>query len=625
MIYILVELNGFRQLKKMDSDFTVKIEDNIKTAFSGDLCKFIEQKSSVFLYSCTPGEYDLSPMFNNIINLFNYLESISDDLLGYNILLDQLPGDFSNEQSGILLHRLFLLPKDASFYIAHELYPVFGSFAEFESEGTFNRLISYSDYKQDNAENIVSLLSKASGMERYLESLAPYVNNEKRGLLYFHGTDSANLSYLSYCIAYLLQGKITDAPWLYITSENSKISNINALISCMNTDFIGIVQDYLTEPELTIWNNRIHLVLDHNRIIFDEDAIILFRIYLKAYSARMAELYLPAVVFILDFHMFDELTLEYIAVVLEDLYLDLNLIPVLFSNEEDLPASFHGFQGKKLGSEGWILDKGEETDQWDNQLPLTIDSPVSFYHSSMLLQQKKGVFSGIEATHRFLNDMGHASKHFLMIYSLFYDLCTKEQLISYLSVDQSDKIKNEKLYNDLISNGFIYPDNSAPVFAGINQVVAIEVCSDDLLLIDRITKDIEVNFKGCKLAVFEKIVYIYRKLELYDKEALYLLKTIELLIDSGKTKKTGLFFERISDLQRSAGMKKGKVELRQNICFLKAAIYDNKDNFAADVYLRLGSMEMNDPVLDSERKIACSNYFYAMFKYKKGLDLAKLA
>lgn len=626
MIYILVELNGFRQLKKMNNDFAVEIVDNMKTAFSGDLCKFIEQKNNVFLYSCTPGEYDLSSLFNNTINLYNYLKSISDDLLGYNILLDQLQGDFSKEQSGILLHRLFLLPKDASFYITEELLPFFDSFAEFVTEGIFNRLISYSEYKQDNEENIVSFLSKVSGIERYLESLTPFINNDKHGLLYFHEADPENLSYISYCIAYLLQGKTIDAPWLFITSEKSKIFNINSLINCMNTGFIGIVSNYLSEPELTIWNDRIHLVLDRNRIIFDEDAIILFRIYLKAYSARMAELYLPAIVFIPGSHMFEELTLEYIAIVLEDLYIDLDLIPVLFSNEEDLPASFHGFQSKKISFKGWILDKSEETDQRNNQLPLTIDSPVSFFHSSMLLKHNKGVFPGIEATHRLLDDMGHTSKHFLMIYSLFYDLCGKELLISYLSIDQSDKLKNEKLYNELVFNGFICPDNlSAPVFSEINQVAATEVCSDDLLLIDRITNDIEDNFKGCKLAVFEKIAYIYRKLELFDKETLYLLKTIELLIDSGKTEKTGIFFGRIADSQRSTGIKTSKVELRQNICFLKGAIYDNKDEFATDVYLRLCSVEMNEPALDSERKIACSDYLYAMFKYKKGLDLAKLA
>ncbi|MCK5202019.1 MAG: hypothetical protein KAR21_26880, partial [Spirochaetales bacterium] len=340
----------------------------------------------------------------------------------------------------------------------------------------------------------------------------------------------------------------------------------------------------------------------------------------------MAELYLPAIVFILESHKFEELTLEYIVIVLEDLYIDLDLIPVLFSDEEDLPASFHGFKGKKLNAEGWILDTEGISGQADIQLPVTIDSPVSFYHSSMLLKQNKGIFQGGKATSRFLDDMGHVSKHFLIIYSLFYDLCGKELLISYLSVDQSDKIKNEKLYNDLVSNGFIYPDSmAAPVFPDISKVSASELSTDDSILIDRIANDIADNSRACKLTIFEKIAYIYRKLELYDKEALYLLRTIELLINTGKTEEAGCFFERLADLQRSAGLKTEKIELRQNICFLRAAIYDNKDDFATDVYLRLSSIEMNDPVLDSEKKIACSDYLYAMYKYKKGLDIAKLA
>ena len=626
MIYILIEINGFKQLKNIDSEFAVKIVDNMKAAFSGNLYKFIGQKGSVFFYSFNPGEYDLSFLFDNTKIFFNYLKSIDDDLLGYNILIDQQADDFSIDQSNILLHRLFILQKDASFYIAEELFPYFSSFAEFESEGIFNRLISYNEYKQNTEEDIVVFLSKAPEMDRYLESLTPLINNDRRGLLYYYGTDSANLSFISYCIADMLQGKTIDAPWLFIGSENSKIFNINSMINFMNTDFIGIVADYLSGPELTIWNNNIHLVIDRNRIIFDEDAIILFRIYLKAYSERMAELYLPAIVFIHDTHKFDELTLEYLAVALEDLYMDLNLIPLLFSNKEDIPASFNGIQGKKLKSEGWVPDGEVGPVKRDNKLPTSVDSPVSFFHAAMLFKDNNELYSGLEATYKFLDNMGPASKHFLMIYSLFYDLCEKDLLISYLSIDQSDKLKNEKIYNDLVSNGFVNPDNlAAPVFSEINHIIASEVSADDLILTDKIINDIGNNFTGCKLAVFEKIAHIYQKLKLYDKEALYLLKTIELLIDSGKTEKAGLFFKRIADLQSITGLKNNTVELRQNICFLRAAIYDNKDDFAADVFLRLSSMEIDNPILDSERKIACSDYLYAMYKYKKGLDLAKLA
>lgn len=626
MIYILIELNGFRQLKKIDSDFAAKIEENMQNMFSSDLYRFIGQKGSAFIYSCTPGEYDLTSLFSNCVNLFNFLNSVSDELLGYNILLDELSGDYSEEKTSELLHRLYLLPNDASFYINGQLFPLFESFAEFEATGDYNKFISCNENQRDNEENAVTFLSQVSGMELYLESLTPLINNDNRGLLYFYGKDSTGLSFLSYCITNVLQGKTKDAPWLYLKSENSRILNINSLLNCMDMDFIGIVDKYLTEPELSIWNDRIHLILDRNRIIFNEDAVILFRAYLKAYSARMTELYLPAIVFILESNKFEEVTLDYIAIVLEDLYIDLNLIPVIFSGSEDLPASFNGFKGKKIQSEGWIIDSEKLSGETDNHLPEIIYSPVSFYHSSILFRQNLDVFPGDEGTCRLLKNMGHSSEHFLKIYSLVYDLCGKDLLISYMSVDQSEKLKNNKLYNDLVSNGFIYPGNmAAPVFPELNQVSISELSTDDLRLIDRIAADIAANSKGYKLIVFEKIAYIYRKLKLYDIEESYLIKTIELLINMGKTEDAGRFFERIADIQRVVGLKRSKIELKQNICLLKAAIYDNKDDFATDVYLRLRTGKMSDPVLDSERKIACSDYLYSMYKYKKGLDIAKLA
>lgn len=617
MIYILIELNGFRQLKKIDSNFTEKIVENMRSTLSGDVCRFIEQKNSVFFYGCTPGDHDLSSLFSNSINLFNYLKSNSNNLFGYNILLDQLSGDFTEEQSNLLLHKLFSVQKDESFYITGDLLPFFEAFAEFEPTGNFYKLISYREYKLNDGENVVGFLSKSTGMDQYMEALTPLINSKKKGLLFFHGKDFSGLSYLSFCIADLLQGKTLDAPWLYIKSDNSKISNINSLINCINKDFIRKVADYLTEPELSLWEDHINLVNDSNRIIFDEDAIILFRIYLKAYSRRMAELFLPAIVFILGSHRFEELTLQYIAIVMEDLYRDLDLIPVLFSKDEDLPALFHGFKGNKLESEGWVLN---------TQPLIRMDSPVSFYHSSMLLKNSRGVFQGAEATDIFIKELGHTSKHFLVLFTLFYDLCGKENLITYLSADQFDKLKNEKLYNDLVANGFIYPDSMAePVFPEIKQVLHYKVSSEDKVLIDRIITNIIDKTKGCKLTIFEKISYIYRKLKLHEKEAIYLLKTIELLIDTGKTEKTGLFFERIADLFRIDGLDKNEIELKQHICFLKAAIYDNKDDFAADVYLRLCNMKMTDPVPESERRITCSDYLYAKYEYKKGLDIAKLA
>ncbi len=614
MIYILIELNGFRQLKKIDSSFTDKITEYMKSNFTRDECRFVEQKSSIFVYTCSPGENDIVSVFNNTINIFNYLKSMESNLSGFNILLDQEPGDYSEEIYRKLLNRIFSLQKDESFYISSGVFPLFKTFADFEEEEKFYRLVNFHENKLENEDNIISILSQSTEIDQYMEFLTPLINNDRQGLIFYYGP---GISILSFCFAGLLQGKEKEVPWLYIKPDKSKISQIIPLITCMDDQFIEMVHSYLYEPELSIWKQKIHFVNNANSIIYDEDAIILFRIYLKAYSRRMAELFMPAMVFILDSQNFDDLSLKYISVVLEDLYSELDLVTVMFSEDEDMPASFFGFQGKKVELKTWNIDE-------DGSDP--VDSPVSYYHAKMLQKMGKGSFNGSKATKNVLNNLGHKAKHFLIIYTLIYDLCGKDEIITYLSVDQSDKYKNENLYNELVLSGLIYPDKKAfPIFNDIRKILNYKFNSEDEILINRIIDAVLEQTMTYEVTVFEKIANIFRQLENHSKEALFLLKVVNHLIINGKTEIAGPFFERISVILRSDPLEKSKIELRQNVYFLKAAIFDNKDDFASDVYLRLSKMEIDDPVLNSEKNIVCSEYLFAMYKYKKSLNMAKSA
>jgi hypothetical protein len=617
MIYVLIELNGFRQLKKLDNSFTDEIIEYIKRTFTNDGCSFIEQKNSVFIYSCESGDYDPNSFFNNLINLYNHLKSISDELTGFNILVDQLSGDYTEVISRELLYRIFSLQSDDSLYISSDNLSQFEVFGDFKSDGQFFKLLAYHENTIDTEDNIITVLSQTREMDRILDNLTPLINNERKDLIFYYGDNIPGISILAYCIAELIQGKEKDIPWLYLKPDSSNISNINSLINNMDRRFIEKVPSYLIEPELSLWNEKSHFINRSNNILFEEDALIIFRIYLSAYSRQMSELYLPSLIFILDVHEFNDQSLRNIAVILEDLYLDLDLLPVVFSEEEAFPSSFNGFQGKKLHSEPWQLKED----------PLEfLDSPISFYHS--LILKNKGLVPGAKTnfTRILLSDMGHKSKHLLLIYSLFYEICEKDLIFSFLSSDQTDKYRYENLYNLLIDNGLIYPSGTdAPIFKDINDLASYKFTSEDEVLIDRIVKQIVENPKGCNSTVFEKIAKIYKQLKNYTKEAMFLLDLIDLLIIRGKTAITGSYFERIAELLRMNLSGKSEIELRQSIYLLRAAIFDNKDDFASDVYLRLSRIQSADTVLDSERMLACSEYLFSMYKYKKSLDLAKLA
>ncbi|MDA3939536.1 MAG: hypothetical protein PF693_09530, partial [Spirochaetia bacterium] len=255
-----------------------------------------------------------------------------------------------------------------------------------------------------------------------------------------------------------------------------------------------------------------------------------------------------------------------------------------------------------------------------------IFSPVSFYHFTINNKEEKNLLNGPDSTLKVINELDHNSRRFFILYSLFYNLTGKTEIISYLSTDQNDKYRNESYYIELVNKGLIYPDNSAePVFKDVDKIISYHFSSEDELIIDIIIKDVIDQSKGFKITIFEKIANLYKKLGNLSKEAEYLLNVIDQLIISGKTDIAGPFFERIAFLHRRNIDEKKLIEVRQNIYFLKAAIFDNKDDFATDINLRLNNVEFGNLVLNTERRIVCSEYLFAMYKYKKSLDIAKTA
>ncbi|MCF6335837.1 MAG: hypothetical protein L3J12_08860 [Spirochaetales bacterium] len=380
----------------------------------------------------------------------------------------------------------------------------------------------------------------------------------------------------------------------------------------------------MTGVERSLWREKFPLIKESYTIIFDEDALVLFRLYLKAYSLRMDELYLPSLVFIIDSHSFDETTSSYLASILEDLYVELNLIPVLFSEEEDLPAVYNMLKGKKYQADEWVLE-AEDKKENDGSVLSCYSSPVAFYHAARTYKVSNEIISENDIPKRIRGEMGYSVKRFLLLYSLFHDLCDKEIFFSLLETEQSEHLKNEQIYKDLISDGVIYPGNMGISYLPLDDDTFINLKNDEKIIIADIAEIILERTEGFKLTIFEKLIYIFRKIGMYKEEALIILKTIDLMIISGKSDSAGTFFERIAQLIKGFPDKEDRdlIELKQNISFLKAALYDNRDDFAADVFLRLSNTVVIDTVLDSERKNSCADYLYAQYKFKKALDIAK--
>lgn len=59
MVYVIIEINGFTPLEKIDKSFTVKIINNLNKILESNTCTARKQYGSFFLYNYSPGLEDL--------------------------------------------------------------------------------------------------------------------------------------------------------------------------------------------------------------------------------------------------------------------------------------------------------------------------------------------------------------------------------------------------------------------------------------------------------------------------------------------------------------------------------------------------------------------------------------
>ncbi len=616
MVFVLVEIDCFNALRKIDPVLTARLVSDLDKILKSKVCVSKKITGSVFTYGYVLDLPDIKGFFSHVREAYEYLLSIKDDLRGFTVLIDQSEGVLSKIQERNTVRKIYEIWENESLCVSYEAYDLFAEMSEYIKFDTFYKVFSADTVTVGDEENLTEFLAKTEEMEKLLDTFEPLLNNEKRGLFFYYSNELSGIPYIAYSISALLEGDVV-FPWLFLFPEDHDYSQVYPFVRCSGKDNFGFVSSFLNGTEKNVWDQFVPLLSVSDISLYEEDAIIIFRLYLAAYSRFLENKNLPFIVYLLDVDRFNERTLEIIAGILEEFLEDQAVIPFLFSHTPDVPACFHNFPVVKYHSDGWtsLYEEVEER-----------CSPVSLFHSRLLEKQHGGVTCpGMGATRSFLDTFDSYTRRILYLSSLLKGLLTPGKIIEFLAEEDFDRIKYEKAFNDLLRYGFLYPEHIRPVFPQL------------LPELRKIHGEIETSF-------FKKLFVLYRdkndtpvrvSLLLADicyeiEEPLpgiyFIFQGVKNLIRGGKTEEAVTLLKEVSHRINGSLPENNELLAIYNQLFLMAALFDSREQLAREFYDTVfSSGEMKNARINLEQDIILSEYYYASYDYTKALSAAKEA
>lgn len=610
MIEILVEINGFHSLEKIDSSFTEKLLGDLKSILGDDPSVLMKRTGSCFLFGFSPGINDLNRLIHSILGMHDYLGSIAGQLRGFNILVNQTKGIISKIEHDAFVTDIYTLEPDGSLFVSNSAAGLFEGYSDFEEADGYLRMVSHKNLQIKAEGGALDFVGKTKEHEEFTASFTPLLNGERKGLFFFYSHEVQGIPYMGYSLSRYIEGSGENKdslPWFYIFPERNDFSGYSALTRSFNPEFASDVPSFLTDTEKKVWEELYSLIHPEYSVMYEEDAVLLFRLYLSAYGRYFKSMNFPPIVYIFEVDEMKEPAVYSIAEVIEDLSAELSLIPVVFSGKQDIPACFQNFNSIKYN-----FGKDESA-----------ASPVSQYHSSLLRKQKDINLSADDAAKFLLGELDLYSRRLLSLMFLLDGLFVFKEIIDFLCDEDSDRMKYLNAYNNLVSYGYIYPDRMRCVFPElVSEFDELKSGSGEKIL-DRIYAryakriDLDPQLLGSLYTVFEFAGDFDRTVE-------FKLAVVHSLIDRNNTEAALPLIKEIKKLLKKRGLVGSDRDIYTDVLFLKAALSDSRIPLVNDLIQKLNKADnLKDERVKMILKAALSEAFYSGYEYQYALKPAK--
>ncbi len=612
MIEVLVEITGFNSLEKIDPDFTDKLLGDIKSILEIDPAVSVKRIGSCFLFGFTPGIDDLNRLILSILSMYDYLQSIADDLRGFTVFVNQTKGLISKVEYEGFVRDIYALEKDNSLYASKNAAELFKGYSVFEESGNYLIMVSHKNLRIQAEKGIVDFVAETKDQEEFTTAFTPFLNGERSGIFFFYNPDTRGIPFMGYALSKYIEGtggKDLFLPWLRIFPESNDYFGFAALLNSFSREFLSSVPSYLTGTEQKVWEELYPLIHSGYSVSKEEDAALLFRLYVSAYIRYFESENFPPIIFIMDSDKLKDSAMEIISEVVGDLSEEFDPIPVLFSASPDIPACFHNFNSFKYPYDG---GSGE-------------GSPVNQYHSYLLKEQKEVELSGPEATKYLLGELDAYSRRLLNLTFLLDGLFNSEEVVDLLCEEDSDRLKYIHVYKELVSCGYIYPDRMRCVFPELMSGLKEFKNNQGNKVLDRIyhkyrrKNDMDPQVLSTFYKIFEAAGDFKRSAE-------FKLSAVNSLIDLSSTEEALPLIKELKKTLKKNSLSGSDQDVCADAMFLKAAIFDSRIPLVNDLVRKAAAAEdVNDEMVRIVLKSILSEALYSEYEFHESLNPAKEA
>ncbi len=609
MVYILVEITGFRALKKIDPAFTNRITADLDKILESSTNMAKKQYGSIIFFSYTPDLEDIKRLFAQAKETYEYLLSLGEKLRGFTVFIDQSKGILSKLQRKAVIRKLYRIWERESFCISNEAFDLFGRMAECVQHDGYYTVAPPDKITGGGEEEVIDFLTGTPEIAELMDAFEPLLNNEKKGLFFYHGPKVPGVSYLAYGMAAMLGGN-TAYPRVIVYPEKNDYSLVHPFMRCLQKDMLEMVPSLLEAAEREVWKDFEFPIRNAGGSLCEEDVVIIFRLYLTAYGRFAENQNLPFTVYFMDVDRFDERTLEIAAGILEEFSRTTDIIPVLFSLEPDIPACFHNFSIVRCPPSGEVS---------------TMVSPVSLFHRNLLQERGQVTLSGLRATRGVFDDFDSFTRRTLYLATVLDGLLGQREIIDLLTDENLDRIKYSRAFTDLTACGFLYPDHILPVFPDLLPELQKGHGEAEKGFFDRLT----VSFEGKTESTpqeFISLADIFTKIGEPVTGLKFTFHGVKALVKKGRTEQAVTLLKDASyRMKHLPGIEKEYFLLHDQL-FLYAALFDGRDQLAHDFYQKILSPgEGRYENFTTDRYSILSEYFYARYDHNHALEMAKKA
>lgn len=361
MFYLLVELNSYRQLRRLKPTLVTDIEQRMNSMLADCGASAVSSDGGQHFFcfdSVRAGEHE--HILDTAVRIRDYLEQHAKSLAGFSVYLDVSHAPSSESPVRELRSMALRTAIEEEVVVSEAAAIAIEPYARLDKKGRFFVVGEKHERPSVSAISYQEFLSRDSVVERILDACDPFLQDARSGAVLIHGPEDCGKGIAAYRAAERLYGGAADGHPLEIGPMGT--TAYAALASGLTNATLESVEAEMTPRDRAVFTQR-RAVIDDLRAATsscadsrDADIAIAFRCIVFGYIRSMERRGLPAFILCYAVHRYDQVTLDLLQGVFKDLE-HRGAIVLLTAEKPFLPMALREVSHQKIEVRSPSLDE----------------------------------------------------------------------------------------------------------------------------------------------------------------------------------------------------------------------------------------------------------------------------